>query len=308
MMMMLTRRTLLATAPIALTAACHTTRKSASGRVITQVIEGEAPEDGAGVRLRKMLGGKALRMLDPFLMLDEFKSDDPRDYQAGFPSHPHRGFETVTLMIDGSVAHADSVGNKGEIHGGGVQWMTAGKGIVHSEMPKGAAGTRVNWGYQLWINLPAKLKMQQPRYQELAAHDFTTVDVDGAQARVLIGSLAAHKGPIDQVATQPLVVDARIPAGGRFRARIPVGHACFVQLVDGACSLGETVLTSRALGVTAMGGDELDVRTDGGARVFVFAAAPIGEPVARRGPFVMNTDAEIEQAFADYRSGRLTLP
>src|SRR5688500_911209 len=154
-----TRRTLLATAPVALSAACHTSRKSGNARIVTQVIDGEPHVDGAGVSLRKTLGGKALRMLDPFLMLDEFKSDDPRDYQAGFPAHPHRGFETVTLMIDGSVAHADSVGNQGEIRGGGVQWMTAGKGIVHSEMPKGAEGTNVNWGYQLWINLPAKLKM-----------------------------------------------------------------------------------------------------------------------------------------------------
>lgn len=300
---MLTRRAVLAASAAIGLGGCHTASKTGEARAVKLLVDGDAHTDGAGVKLRKLLGGRALPMLDPFLMLDEFKSDDPRDYQMGFPAHPHRGFETVTLMIDGSVAHEDSVGNKGEISGGGVQWMTAGRGIVHSEMPRGTA-TGVNWGYQLWINLPARLKMQQPRYQELAAGDFPSVDVDDARARVLVGALAGTKGPIEQPATSPLVADVTIPAGGRLRTKLPRDHACFVQLVDGAAQIEGTVLTGRALAVLDRG-DALHVRSDSGARLFVFAGAPIGEPVARRGPFVMNTDAEIKQAFDDYRSGRL---
>lgn len=304
----LSRRAFLATgalgaaalgAPAVLTA-CRTT----SARAVTRLVDGAPHVDGAGVKLRKLLGGRALPMLDPFLMLDEFKSDDERDVIAGFPSHPHRGFETVTLMIDGAVAHEDSVGNRGLIEGGGAQWMTAGRGIVHAEMPRTSTTSGVCWGYQLWVNLPAKLKMQTPRYQELAAADFPMLQADDATARVLVGAHGGRRGPLDRIATDPLVLDATIPAGGRLRARLPAAHASFVQLVDGSATIGGTALTNRVLAVLGPG-DELEVRSALGARLFAFAAAPIGEPVARRGPFVMNTDEEIRQAYDDYRSGRL---
>lgn len=311
--MALSRRHLLAVGAASLvvagtSAAIVTSRKARASRVLERVVFGSPHEDGAGVKLTKLLGGRALPMLDPFLMLDGFHSRDPRDYQAGFPNHPHRGFETVTIMIDGAIRHRDSVGNDGRIEGGGVQWMTAGRGIIHAEMPEGSTTTGDMWGYQLWVNLPAKQKWRDPRYQDLGASAFSTTTVEDGEARVLAGRVGGLRGAIDGVATNPLLVDLRVPAGGRARFDVPAGHTAFLQMVDGDALVGadNKALRAGALGVLGHG-ETIDVRADGGkdARLLVFAGAPIGEPVARRGPFVMNTDAELQQAYDDYRSGRL---
>jgi hypothetical protein len=245
-------------------------------------------------------------MLDPFLMLDEFKSDRPEDYLAGFPTHPHRGFETVTIMLDGEVAHADSVGNRGVVGAGAVQWMTAGRGILHSEMPRATTPGALLHGYQLWVNLPAAQKMTKPRYQEIAASAFPSLDVDDGRVRVLAGRVGAVRGPIDGVATAPLVIDARLPARGRLRHDVEPGHAVALYTVDGSVRVGEQRTPVAAHRFVVLGqGDVVDIVADDAARLLFFAARPIGEPVARRGPFVMNTDDELRQAFADYRSGRL---
>jgi redox-sensitive bicupin YhaK (pirin superfamily) len=289
-------------------AAIITSRKARSVRVLERVVFGTAHEDGAGVKLSKLLGGRALPLLDPFLMLDRFHSSTPSDYQAGFPNHPHRGFETVTIMIDGAIRHQDSVGNDGRIEGGGVQWMTAGRGIIHAEMPEASPTTQDMWGYQLWVNLPAREKWRDPRYQDLDASAFSTTAVQDGDARMLAGRVGGVRGAIDGVSTQPLLMDLRVPAGGRARFDVPAEHTAFLQMVHGDVIVGADgrALRAGALGVLGRG-DTIDVRADGAneARLLVFAAAPIGEPVARRGPFVMNTEAEIQQAWDDYRSGRL---
>jgi redox-sensitive bicupin YhaK (pirin superfamily) len=276
-------------------------------REVRDVVGGVAHRDGAGVSLTKMLGHRALPMLDPFLMLDEFHSSDPRDFIAGFPNHPHRGFETVTLMLDGHVLHEDSVGNKGDISGGGVQWMTAGKGIVHSEMPRASETTGELWGYQLWVNLPAREKMVRPRYQDLSASAFQTVTVDDARVRVLAGRVGNTMGTIEGVATKPTLLDVTLEKGARLRHVLPGAHTAFLHVVDGVVKVGEQKHEiARGHIVVLEQGDALVIEGAEPSRLLVFAGAPIGEPVARRGPFVMNTDEEIQQAFDDYRSGRLT--
>jgi redox-sensitive bicupin YhaK (pirin superfamily) len=290
----------------ALGAFVHTSRRGVVVRDVARVVPSQPHKDGAGVKLAKILGGRALPLLDPFLMLDEFKSDRPEDYVAGFPTHPHRGFETVTIMLAGEVAHADSVGNRGVIAGGGVQWMTAGRGILHSEMPGTTTSGGLLHGYQLWVNLPAAHKMTRPRYQELTASAFSAVDVDDARARVLAGRVGGARGPIDGIVTDPLVLDATLGERARLRHEVPAGHAVAVYVVEGAVGVGErrTPVGQGRLAVLAPG-DVLDIVAPAPARVLVLAGRPIGEPVARRGPFVMNTAAELDQAVADHRSGRL---
>jgi redox-sensitive bicupin YhaK (pirin superfamily) len=276
-------------------------------REVRDVIAGVAHKDGAGVALTKMLGHRALPMLDPFLMLDEFHSNDPQDFIAGFPTHPHRGFETVTIMFDGHVLHEDSVGNKGDISGGGVQWMTAGKGILHSEMPRASSSTGELWGYQLWVNLPAREKMVRPRYQDLSGAAFETVSVDDARVRVLAGRVGTTVGAIDGVATKPTLLDVTLEKGARLRHDIPGTHTAFLHVATGAVRVGERRREVAAGHIVVLDrGDALVVEGAEASRLLVFAGTPLGEPVARRGPFVMNTDEEIQQAFDDYRSGRLT--
>jgi redox-sensitive bicupin YhaK (pirin superfamily) len=311
----LTRRRVLHAGVVAgVCAAIHTACKSRDARGVAgdvraaaDVVDGDATVDGAGVKLRRMIGGRALALLDPFLLLDEFKSANRSDFIRGFPRHPHRGFETVTLMLDGVVNHRDSVGNHGAIRGGGVQWMTAGHGIVHEEMPDLLDDGRGLWGYQLWVNLPAKLKMQKPRYQELAATDFPVVDVADARVRVLAGAAGNTRGPIDGIAVQPLALDVTLAPGALFRCDVPRAHNAFVQVLDGAVDVGaNNTVQARGLAVLAHDGDRIELASANGARALVVAGAPIGEPVARRGPFVMNTQPELDQAFADYRAGVLT--
>jgi hypothetical protein len=288
------------------------TGTSATGsRRLTQVVRSIAASDGAGVKLRRSLGSTQNLRWDPFLMLDEFYSDDPDDYLAGFPSHPHRGFETVTYMLDGHMRHEDSMGNRGDLGPGDVQWMTAARGIIHSEMPQQTAG-RMR-GFQLWINLPARQKMQPAGYRDVPAIEIPTVELDGgARAKVIAGRLVHGRGHIDGPimgpSTRPLYLDLRIPAGAAVDVPIEVGHRAFVYQYEGELRVGaeRRELPTQAAGLLS---DGEHVRLEAGdgaeARLLLLAGKPIGEPIVQYGPFVMNTREEIEQAIRDYQAGRL---
>jgi len=273
-------------------------------RTVTQVVTGQEALEGAGVRIRRTLGTPALDHFDPFLLLDEFKSDDGADYIAGFPDHPHRGFETVTYMLAGSMRHEDHKGNRGELGPGSVQWMTAGRGIVHSEMPMQRDG--LMWGFQLWVNLPAKDKMTEPRYQDVPAEAIPTVELDGeAKLRVIAGTIAGTEGPVRGIATSPLYVDVSLPKDAECELPVPSGHNAFCYVFEGEGVVGETLLTAGQLGALSQGESEAVrlVTTERPLRLLLLAAKPLGEPVARYGPFVMNTREEIHQAFEDYKHG-----
>jgi redox-sensitive bicupin YhaK (pirin superfamily) len=302
---MTTRRTVLAgAASVAALGGLAILRKTDDPRRVVNVVPGRWTREGAGVTLRRTLGGPYLPLLDPFLLLDDFSSDDPADYLAGFPDHPHRGFETVTILLDGVVDHHDSVGNRGHLTPGGLQWMTAGRGIVHAEMPKPGDDGRRLVGLQLWVNLPAARKWDPPRYQDHVASDVPEVDLADARARVLAGSAGGRPGPIDGVVVQPTVLDVTLPAGGALDVALPGGHTAFLYALTGSIAVGpaQDPVPERSLAVLSRG---TRLQATGAGRFLVVAGAPIGEPVARRGPFVMNTEAELDQAFADYRSGRL---
>lgn len=288
------------TAAASIGALGFTWRRSRTVRPVATLLAAEAVTDGAGVHLRRAIGGRALRNLDPFLLLDEFKSTDPNDYLAGFPRHPHRGFETVTIMLDGAMQHRDSVGKEGRLGPGSVQWMTAGRGIVHEEMPKQEAGRM--WGFQLWVNLPARLKFTPPRYQNLDPVAVPEVQVADARVRVLAGVSGGAKGPVDGVIVAPTVLDVTLPEGGELSQAVPGGHTAFAYVTDGTARFGDTDVPAGSFAVLGRG-DQIEVK--GGSRFLLVAGAPIGEPIARRGPFVMNTEAELDEAYADYRAGRL---
>jgi redox-sensitive bicupin YhaK (pirin superfamily) len=274
-------------------------------RPVARVVKGQPASDGAGVRLLRSLGTNALPMHDPFLMLDEFRSDDARDYIAGFPSHPHRGFETVTIMLAGRMQHKDSVGNTGDLGPGSVQWMTAARGIIHSEMPQQENG--LMHGFQLWVNLPAKNKLDDPRYQDIPAAEIPAVDVGDASVRVIAGAIGDVRGPIASVVTDPVLLDIRFAGKGSFAHALPAGHNAFLYVYEGELAIGEPATKVGRGHVAVLGaGDELRVVADGPARGLLVAGKPIGEPVARYGPFVMNTRDELEKAFEDYRAGTLT--
>ena len=277
-------------------------------RSIETVAKAMNTSDGAGVRLMRSLGTPQVPLVDPFLMLDEFRSDDPNDYIAGFPAHPHRGFETVTYMLAGSMQHKDSVGNTGNLRAGSVQWMTAARGIIHSEMPKQEDG--LMWGFQLWVNLPAKDKMGDPRYQDIDPSEIPQQALpDGGTVRVVAGQFGEHVGPVGGVATKPVMFDVELPAGGSLEVPIPEGHNGFAYVFGGQARLGDRKgeVPRGNLAVLGRDGDGLRIEAGSeGTRVLVVAGKPIEEPVARYGPFVMNTRDELEQAFSDYRSGRLT--
>jgi redox-sensitive bicupin YhaK (pirin superfamily) len=287
------------------TLGCRARLHAADVREIERTVAGTRTRDGAGVALRRTLGGRELPMLDPFLMLDEIHSDRPEDWQAGFPDHPHRGFETVSYLIAGTFEHADSVGNRGVIGPGAAQWMTAGRGIIHSEMPRQEPG-RDLWGLQLWVNLPAADKMTRPRYQELAPAQIPLLDAGGARVRLVAGSVDGRRGPIEDIRVAPTMLDATLPPRGRLQLALPGGHAAFLQALSGEVAIGTRRQRVGDGALAVLGpGSALVVESDAGARILLLAAAPIREPVARRGPFVMNTDEEIRQAISDYRSGRL---
>lgn len=274
-------------------------------RSIERLVAAEPASDGAGVRLNRSIANSTLPDLDPFLMLDEFNTENPDDYIAGFPEHPHRGFETVTYMIDGNMRHRDTTGGEGVLRSGGVQWMTAGRGIVHSEMPEQVDGRMQ--GFQLWVNLPAHLKMSDPRYQEFDADDVPEViQDDGAKIRIVAGSHGGETGPVAGVHGDPVYLDVTLPAGAAVTQPLPQGHRGFVYVFEGeAVSVKGTTVARRQLGILG-DGDGVEIRNTAGspARLLLVAGAPIGEPIARYGPFVMNTEQEIYQAFKDYQEGR----
>lgn len=278
-------------------------------RRISQVINGMPATDGAGVQLTRIIGQPALPMLDPFLLLDAFRSDKPEDYLAGFPPHPHRGFETVTYLLDGRMRHRDNAGHEGVIAPGGIQWMTAGKGIVHSEMPEQENGLLE--GFQLWVNLPAAHKMDPPAYQEYPVSQIPLEAREGGVTlRVIAGTTSqGTRGPVVQPLTEPLYLDVQLPAGGEFAESTSPGHNAFVYVIKGpVLSIdveGNGVrLVRDDLGVLASGDAIRLQAADAAAHFLVVTGKPLNEPVARGGPFVMNTPAEIQQAYRDYEQGR----
>ena len=278
-------------------------------RTLARVIESVPATDGAGVKLRRSLGRSPRLRVDPFLMLDAFSSDDPNDYSAGFPSHPHRGFETVTYMLDGHMRHEDHLGNRGDLGPGGVQWMTAGRGIIHSEMPLQLQG-RMR-GFQLWLNLPAREKMKPAHYRDIAADEIPLVALpSGGRVKVIAGEVAiggrAVRGAVSGVSTDPLYLDVELPAGAQFAQTIAADHDGFVYPYEGSVRIAGQALASHNAGVLSRG-DRVEVVADGGAaRFLLLAARPIGEPIAQYGPFVMNTEDELARAVQDYREGKLT--
>jgi redox-sensitive bicupin YhaK (pirin superfamily) len=268
-------------------------------RPIARLARGEPASEGAGVRINRLIGTPALRTLDPFLMLDYFDSDRPDDYLAGFPDHPHRGFETVTYMLAGRLRHRDNTGREGVIQSGGVQWMTAGRGIVHSEMPEQENG--LMRGFQLWVNLPARLKMSAPGYQEFGPERFP---VEARAGGVSVKIVAGPGSPLAASATEARFYDVTLPAGARFVEPLPAGHSAALVVYEGAVSVGD--VHAEALSVAALGEGERVAATAGpdGARLLLLAGRPLNEPVAWGGPFVMNSREEVMQAYDDYRAGR----
>ena len=277
-----------------------------SERRVVTTIRGRAASDGAGVKLTRVIGQPALDMLDPFLMLDEFRSDAGSDYIAGFPEHPHRGFETVTYMLAGRMRHGDNQGNSGLLTAGSVQWMTAGRGILHSEMPEQEEG--LMQGFQLWVNLPAKDKMTAPRYQDVAPERIPEVQLAlGATARVIVGEQAGVRGPVENVATEPLYLDLHLDAGASAEVEIPAGHNGFVYVYEGQAKVGDGAssgLLRGDLGVLSRDGGKVRIDAPVAARAILVAGRPLNEPVAKYGPFVMNTQQQIIQAVEDFRAGR----
>jgi quercetin 2,3-dioxygenase len=282
-------------------------------RTIQDVITPEAASDGAGVRLRRSIATQRLDHLDPFFLFDHFGSENADDYVAGFPMHPHRGIETITYMLDGSVAHRDSIGNSGVIGAGDVQWMTAGSGILHEEMPK--VGPRRLDGFQIWVNLPAKLKMTRPRYQDVPSSRIPEIArPDGARVRVIAGESDGVAGAVKDIFAGPTYLDVSLPAGGRLEQPVPRGHTALLYVFEGEIAVGGAVPGSgpavRAPRLVVLGdGDVVRVHAAGGpARFLLLSAQPLHEPYARYGPFVMNTQDEVRQALQDLRDGTFVRP
>jgi hypothetical protein len=274
---------------------------------VARLVVPEPVIEGAGVHLRRSLGTRALDYLDPFLLLDHLESSTPSDYEAGFPYHPHRGIETVTLVRTGEVRHADSLGHSGTIGAGDIQWMTSGSGILHEEMPQVRAEGIA--GLQLWLNVPAREKMSRPKYRDLLAERLTEIETaDGARLRVIAGEAAEGRlaGPVEGLAVAPKFLDVTLPAGGAFRETVPRGHTAFAYVDRGEVRFGVDRTPVRAPALVVFDdGDLVEASAGpGGGRFLLAAARPLGEPVARYGPFVMNTRAEIEQTLEDLRTGR----
>ncbi|TWG86951.1 hypothetical protein L599_000700000450 [Luteimonas sp. J16] len=279
----------------------------ASDARVVRKVRGMPASDGAGVKLTRVIGGGMLPDLDPFLLLDEFATDRPDDYLAGFPDHPHRGFETVTYMLEGRMRHRDNHGNEGLLVPGAVQWMTAGRGLVHSEMPEQQEG-RMR-GFQLWVNLPASDKMTAPRYQEFPPERLPVASpAEGVVVKLIAGEVEGVRGPIVQPATDPLYLDVSLAPGARWAHGLPSGHNAFAYVFEGALAVGEgedaRPVSAGELAVLG-GGERLALAAGAeGARLILVAGRPLQEPVARYGPFVMNTREELMQAFVDYQEGR----
>jgi quercetin 2,3-dioxygenase len=275
-------------------------------RTVEHVLAGQPTSDGAGVRINRVVDHRMARRLDPFLMLDNFGSHDPKDYLAGFPSHPHRGFETVTYMIAGRMRHRDSAGNEGLLQNGGVQWMTAGRGVIHSEMPEQEEGHME--GFQLWLNLPAKDKMRDPWYRDIPHEELPAFETDaGVKVWVIAGRSHGLVGAVEREGTEPIYVDAHLPAGARFTQELPPGHNAFLFVYRGAVKVDGRVVKAGFLGILAneptADGVAIDATED--SKLVLIAGRPLQEPIAQYGPFVMNNEAEIRQAIADFQQGRL---
>ena len=278
-----------------------------SPRGVERLINGQFVMDGAGVRINRVLTNTLQRRLDPFLMLDAFGSDKPGDYIAGFPEHPHRGFETISYMIAGSMRHRDSAGNEGLITDGGVQWMTAGRGVAHSEMPEQTDGMME--GFQLWLNLPAKDKMTAPWYRDIPDAEVPRFQTDaGATVKVIAGASHGVVGAVQRAHTEPLYLDVELAANGTFEQVLPPGHNAFIYVFRGQVLADEQCVPQTRMAILAN-----DAKADGvrivaaqASRFILIAGQPLNEPIAQHGPFVMNTQEELYQAVEDFRSGRLT--
>ncbi len=268
-------------------------------RQVVGTTTGIPATDGAGVRMTRIIGTPTLDHFDPFLLFDLFESDDPDDYIAGFPPHPHRGFETVTYMLAGQMRHRDNAGNEGIIRAGGVQWMTAGRGIIHSEMPEQEDG--LMWGTQLWVNLPQSDKMSNPTYQEFAAAD---IPLDRRDGGIEVRRIAGQSGAVSDRPTEPIYCDVRLPAAASFSQAVPATHNAFLFVVEGSVRVAEREIPARTLALLGDGDSIVVSGAAAASRFLLIAGKRLDEPIARAGPFVMNTQAEIKQAIADYQSGR----
>ena len=283
------------------TATLDTLEKS---RSIERIVEGVATSDGAGVNLTRVITGKYQHRLDPFLMLDAFGSDDPDDYIAGFPDHPHRGFETVTYMLQGRMRHRDSAGHEGMLENGGVQWMIAGRGVIHSEIPQQKDG--VMEGFQLWLNLPAKNKMADPWYKDFASESIPEYRTENnVTVRVIAGKSNGVTGAVTREVTEPIYLDVHVPAGATFSTMLPATHNAFIYVYRGAVQVGDVEMESQRMGILSntpeAEGLSLTAKED--ARLILVAGKPLNEPIVQYGPFVMNKQEEIHQALDDYRNG-----
>jgi quercetin 2,3-dioxygenase len=282
-----------------------TTDKVTTPRAVERVIAGQPTSDGAGVRLTRVLTQPLQRRLDPFLLLDAFATDNPQDYIGGFPDHPHRGFETVTYMVAGRMRHRDSAGHEGLLSNGGVQWMTAGRGVIHSELPEQEDGRME--GFQLWLNLAAKDKMRAPWYRDIQSAEipeFTTPD--GVKVRVIAGASHGVAGAMQREVTEPLYLDLEIPAGAAFAQALPPSHNAFIYVYRGGVQVGDTPVSVQRMAIlkNEAGSDGVVLKAHAASRALLIAGKPLGEPIAQYGPFVMNTNDEIFRAVQDFQAGR----
>jgi len=287
------------------TSTIESTRTVTRPRAVERIVAGTATSDGAGVKLTRVLTQPLQRRLDPFLMLDAFGTDNPEDYIAGFPDHPHRGFETVTYMIAGRMRHRDSAGHEGLLQNGGVQWMTAGRGVIHSELPEQEEGRME--GFQLWLNLPAQDKLRAPWYRDIQSAQIPQFATpQGVTVRVIAGESHGVAGAVQREVTEPLYLDVHLPAGTRFEQALPPGHNAFVHVYRGTVHVADTPVATQRMAILANAPDRDGVvlRADADARALVIAGRPLGEPIVQYGPFVMTTKDEIVEAVQDYQAGR----
>jgi hypothetical protein len=272
-------------------------------RTVSQIIEPQLVIEGAGVLLRRSFSPRPSNEQDPFLLFDHFAFNNPLEGPLrGFPMHPHRGIETVTYMLEGTVSHRDSLGNAGTIGSGSVQWMTSGRGILHEEMPRRSESGNI-YGFQLWVNLPAAQKMSQPRYQEVSDSTIPVVEKDGASIRLVAGEMNGTRGPVTEIAASPLYMDVKLTPGSTFTYPIPRGHTTLAYVFEGTGEFSGEVIESVSMVVFADDGDQVEVKSEAGVRFMLMAGAPFKEPIVPYGPFVMNTVEEIQQAINDLRNG-----
>ena len=275
-------------------------------RSVERLVQGQATSDGAGVKLIRVLTQDLQRRLDPFLMLDAFGTDNPGDYIGGFPDHPHRGFETITYMLQGRMRHRYSAGNQGLLVPGSVQWMTAGRGVIHSEMPEQEDGAME--GFQLWLNLPARAKMREPWYRDISSDEVPEWRADGVLARVIAGHSHGVDGAVQRETSMPLYLDVHLEPGARFEQPLPKSHNAFAYVYRGEAMVAETLVQRQRMAILAQSADADGVSLQAGAeatRLILIAGQPLNEPIAQHGPFVMNTQQELMQAVQDYQAGRL---